>query len=346
MGGRALATGAFIALVATVIGTWSPPAPAQESIPQAVHRIDGTLRELVRQSREMDRKLEELDRKLQELDRTSRELSRRLQALERAGAVAALGSERPARELRRSGERIQDCTECPELLVVPAGSFAMGSPPGEEGRDDDEGPVQPVTIAVPFAVGVYEVTFAEWDACRRGGGCRRTPGDIGWGRGTRPVIDVSWEDAQQYVRWLSRKTGKRYRLLSESEWEYVARAGTQTRYWWGNSVDRGRANCAGCGSRWDRKQTAPVGSFSANAFGLRDVHANVWEWVEDCWHESYAGAPRNRRAWTRSGDCGRRVLRGGSWKNSPAFVRSSSRIWYSTGYRDNNVGFRVARTLD
>ena len=194
-------------------------------------------------------------------------------------------------------------------------------------------------------MGVYEVTFEEWDACRRDGGCTHNPADHGWERGKRPVIDVSWEDAQEYVAWLSRKTGERYRLLSESEWEYVARSGTETRYWWGDEVVRNRANCDGCGSRWDGERTAPVGSFSANAYGLHDVHGNVWEWVEDCWNEGYTGAPSNGSAW-ESGDCTRRVLRGGSWSSKPQNLRSAIRSWDTAGNRNDLAGFRVARTLN
>ena len=244
------------------------------------------------------------------------------------------------------GQKFRDCPGCPELVVVPSGSFMMGSPSGEEGRDGDEGPLHRVSIAEPFAVGVYEVTFAEWDACRRGGGCTHHAYDRGWGRGSRPVIHVSWEDAKSYVRWLSLETGARYRLLSESEWEYVARAGTRTRYHWGDGVGRGRANCAGCGSRWDDERTAPVGSFSANGFGLHDVHGNVREWVEDCWQGSYAGAPGDGGVWTSGGSCSWRVLRGGSWNNLPGEVRSANRYWIGPGYRFGYVGFRVARTLN
>ena len=142
-------------------------------------------------------------------------------------------------------------------------------------------------------------------------------------------MNVSWKDAKAYVRWLSERTGEKYRLLSEAEWEYVARAGTTTAYWWGDEIGQNRANCDGCGSRWDDKRTAPVGSFPANPFGLHDVHGNVWEWVEDCWE----------------GNCGRRVLRGGSWNFSPRVLRSAFRLGYSSGYRGNNAGFRVARTL-
>ena len=220
-----------------------------------------------------------------------------------------------ARPGRAPGTAFRDCPECPEMVVVPAGSFMMGSPSHEAGRDNDEGPAHRVTIAKPFAVGKYEVTFAEWDACVADGGCGgHRPGDKGWGRGRRPAINVNWDDAKAYVRWLSDKTGKQYRLPSEAEWEYAARAGTTTRYSWGDEVGRNRANCDGCGSLWDNEQTAPAGSFRANVFGLHDVHGNVWEWVEDCWSGNYLGAPADGSAW-ESGDCSRRVLRGGSWFN-------------------------------
>ena len=210
-----------------------------------------------------------------------------------------------------AGAVFRDCPECPEMVVVPAGEFMMGSPPSEEGRGDDEGPVHRVTIAEPFAVGKYEVTFDEWDACVSGGGCGGHRPDSK-DRGRQPVAEVSWEDAQAYVAWLSRKTGEAYRLLSEAEWEYAARAGTTTRYHWGDDIGRNRANCYddSCGDSWD--YTAPVGSFAANAFGLHDVHGNVWEWVEDCWNGNYAGAPSDGSAW-ESGNCDGRVLRGGSW---------------------------------
>ena len=244
------------------------------------------------------------------------------------------------------GEQFRDCEVCPLMVVVRAGSFMMGSPALETGRDGDESPIHEVTMAKPFAVGVYEVTFGEWDACVSEGGCNgRRPYDAGWGRGTRPVIYVSWDDAQAYAGWLSEKTGKRYRLLSESEWEYVARGGTATRYWWGDSVGRGRANCNGCGSRWDDKLTAPVGSFAANGFGLHDVHGNVWEWVEDCGVRSYVRAPSDGSAWTRRGGCSWRVVRGGSWALGPWSLRSANRYGYAAGSRYGSVGFRVARTL-
>ena len=270
--------------------------------------------------------------------RQAREAGRAL-----AGAVLVLMA--GAVGAQPAGTTFQDCPECPEMVVVPAGSFMMGSPESEEER-----PVHRVTIGYPFAVGVYEVTVGEWGACVSGGGCLWFFGiaDEGWGH---PVTQISaWEFTQDYVRWLSRETGKEYRLLSESEWEYAARAGTTTRYWWGDEVGWNRANCRGCGIGWHVGQTAPVGSFSPNPFGLYDVHGNVWEWVEDCWNESYHGAPADGSAWeeeeswidTRSGRC-HRVLRGGSWGNVPRNLRSASR---TRGYLNPaRVGFRVARTL-
>ena len=250
------------------------------------------------------------------------------------------------------GATFRDCPECPEMMVVPSGEFMMGSPEGEAGRRDSEGPWHRVVIGESFAVGVYEVTFAEWDACASAGGCRHRPDDEGWGHGRHPVINVSWRDAKAYVRWLSEKTGEQYRLLSESEWEYVARAGTRTRYWWGHEIGRNRAKCRGCGSRWDYNwQTAPVGSFSANAFGLYDVHGNVEEWVEDCWNGSYEngsyeGAPVDGSAWT-DGNCDRRmrVFRGGSWNDKPRDVRAADR-GRTVSRRFRYIGFRVARNID
>ena len=260
----------------------------------------------------------------------------------------------------------RDCPECPEMVVVPAGTYRMGSEDGhywfEQGRFASgaperrsvehvpvpgEKPVHEVKVEAPFAVGRYEVTFAEWDACARDGGCPqggRVAKDEGWGRGRRPVIHVSWDDAKRYVQWLSRKTGKPYRLLSESEWEYAARAGTQTAYSWGDEIGVNRANCYDCGSRWDNDKTAPVGSFGANAWGLHDMHGNVREWVEDCWNRSYAGAPVDGSAWQRE-TCDERVLRGGSWFSVPPVLRAADRFRSTTGDRDTYSGFRVARTL-
>ena len=271
---------------------------------------------------------------------------------DQAEALKALGEEvaraekekKAERERLRPGREFEDCPECPRMVVVPAGEYMMGSR-SKEGTNDER-PRHRVRIGKAFAVGKYEVTFAEWDACVAAGGCRRyRPGDRGWGRGKRPVINVSWEDAKAYAGWLSEKTGKEYRLLSESEWEYVARAGATTAYWWGDEIGTGKANCDGCGSRWDDDRTAPVGWFEANAFGLYDVHGNVWEWVEDCWRGSYSGAPADGSVWVSGGDCSKRVLRGGSWYFNPWHLRSANRNWYSAGFRNDGVGFRIARTL-
>ena len=247
-----------------------------------------------------------------------------------------------------AGAVFRDCAECPEMVVVPAGEFMMGSRPSRMREIKGEDPMHRVTIAAPFAVGKYEVTFEEWDACVSGGGCGGyQPVSLDWGRGRRPVIGVSWEAARAYAAWLSGKTGKEYRLLSESEWEYAARAGTTTRYLWGDDIGRNRANCREdhCGDSWE--YTAPVGSFAANGFGLHDMRGNVWEWVEDCWNDSYAGAPSDGSAW-ESGECDMRVYRGGSWggifDNRLGHHGTAGRGGYHTGYRSHEVGFRVART--
>jgi formylglycine-generating enzyme required for sulfatase activity len=242
-----------------------------------------------------------------------------------------------------AGDSSKECGNCPEMVTVPAGRFLMSSPVGP-GMDDEK---HEVTIAKPFAVAKFALTFDEWDACAAQGGCRRDVSDNGWGRGRRPVINVSWDDAQEYVKWLSSITGKPYRLLSEAEYEYAARAGSQTTYPWGNRITlngKPMANCDGCGSQWDNKQTAPVGSFPANGFGLYDVIGNVWEWVEDCENAGNQGAPLDGSPWA-SGDCSRRVLRGGSWFNYSYDLRSALRRVDLTDVRLNSFGFRVARTL-
>ena len=248
------------------------------------------------------------------------------------------------------GEPFRDCEVCPLLVTIPAGTFVMGSPTWEEGRFDHEGPRRFVNVETPFAVGVYEVTFEEWEACRRARGCPGDrPDDEDWGRGLRPVINVSWDDAQAYVSWLSQQTGARYRLLSEAEWEYVARAGSVTARFWGEH-ESGQCRYANgddddVSCRDGHEYTAPVGSFAPNGFGLYDVLGNVWEWTQDCWNGSYAGAPTDGSAWM-AGNCGRRVLRGGSWGDDPRNLRSAGRGSYSTDDRYLIVGFRVARTLN
>ena len=274
-----------------------------------------------------------------------------------------------ASQVKRVGEVFRDCAQCPELIVVPAGTFRMGSPSHEEGRNDDEGPVHEVRISESIAVGVYEVTRGQWSAFvsatghYTGNSCwtyesgegeersGRSWSNPGFSQGDgHPVVCVSWEDAQRYVTWLTRRTGEAYRLLGESEWEYVARAGTTTPFHFGATISTDQANYDGdytYGSGREgkyREKTVPVESFAANRFGLHNVHGNVWEWTADCWNESYEGAPRDGRAWER-GDCSKRVLRGGSWYSFPGSLRSATRYWNSTGYRYDLNGFRIARTL-
>ncbi len=244
----------------------------------------------------------------------------------------------------KPADTFKECPDCPEMVVVPAGEFTMGSPSEERGRSDDEAPQHKVTLAKPFAVSRFELTFAEWDACVAHGDCDPRIKDS-WGRGWQPATSVSWHDAQCYVAWLARVTGRPYRLLSEAEWEYAARAGTSTAYSWGDEIAEGNANCNGCGSRWDAKQAAPVGSFAANAFGLHDMHGNVWEWVEDCYHNSYSSAPTDGSPWTENGVCNVRVVRGGSWYFIPQNLRSALRGWFAIEDRDFNFGIRVGRTL-
>ena len=278
----------------------------------------------------------------------------------------------------KPGESFKDCDICPEIVVIPAGSFTMGSPVSEKGRSRDEGPQLRMAIPRPFALGRYEVTRGEFAAFVKATG--HQAGDFCWvlphgswknkGRNDwrdpgfqqtdrSPVVCVSWKDAQAYIEWLSRKTGKVYRLPSESEWEYAARARTTTARYWGNDentvcahanvndrtakvVNRfwGGANCDDAHGK-----TAPVGSFPPNGFGLYDVLGNAWEWTEDCWNGSYSGAPADGTAWT-AGECSRRVLRGGSWMDSPSSVCSAYRYTSTSDNWDVTFGFRVARTLD
>ena len=252
---------------------------------------------------------------------------------------------------QRTGLLYGDCQDaCPEMVVIPAGSFTMGSSDSEQGRGNDEGPQRNVNFTRTFAAGKFEVTFDEWDACVREHGCTQNPGNGGWGRGNRPVINVSWADAKQYTQWLSLKTGHQYRLLSEAEWEYVARAGTTTPFNTGTNINPTQANYdvaqsyAGSVTGVARNQTIAVGSYPANAFGLHDVHGNVWEWTEDCWNANYNGAPSDGSA-RASGDCGLRVVRGGAWGNVPQYLRSAHRGRLTTGFRNNDIGLRAARTF-
>jgi formylglycine-generating enzyme required for sulfatase activity len=246
----------------------------------------------------------------------------------------------------------KECDTCPEMIVIAAGSFTMGSSNSEPERGGDEAQV-PVTIDAPIAVGKFAVTFDEWDTCVSDGGCGGyKPEDEGWGHDNRPVINVSWDDAQKYVKWLNGKTGKTYRLLSESEREYVTRAGTKTPFWWGSAITPEQANYAGTvapykggGEKGEyRQKTVPVDSFAPNPWGLYNVHGNVWDWTQDCWNDSNNGNPGDGSART-IGDCSRRVLRGGSWLSGPGFLRAASRDGNAADFRGSRSGFRLVRTL-
>ncbi len=206
-----------------------------------------------------------------------------------------------------------------------------------------EKPERTIDIKRPFAIGRREVTFAEWDQCADAGPCKYKPDDHGWGRGDRPAINISWDDAKLYVGWLSQKTGQRYRLPSEAEWEYAARAGTKTPYWWGHDLGAGHAQCDACGSP-TKQQVVPAGSFRPNGFGLYDTAGNAAEWVEDCWNDNYKNAPKDASAWT-TGDCRLRVLRGGSFTSKAVEVRSAARFRYDEDVRYYANGFRVVRDL-
>ncbi len=259
----------------------------------------------------------------------------------------------------KPGNEFQDCPKCPEMVVVPAGSFTMGAPDSEIKNNADERPQHTVRIPQAFAVGKFEVSFAEWDACEADGDCLSyEPTDEGWGRGRRPVINVSWWDAKRYVDWLSFKTGRKYRLLSEAQWEYVARAGTTTPFSTGDRITTDQANFDGNrtynGSHKGhfRNKTVEVGSFTANDFGVHDMHGNAWEWVEDCYVDNYRGVPTDGSAHTfkecevdPGGHGEVRVLRGGSWYFGPGSIRSAARHGFFSLVRDNSIGFRVARTL-
>ncbi len=246
----------------------------------------------------------------------------------------------------RAFEILQDAPFAPEMVVIPPGDFWMGSPDDDPEALDAEKPRHRVSIGYWLAVGKYAVTFDEFDRFVQDAGYEHKPKDQGC-RGDRPVIRVSWEDAETYLEWLNDKTagvrgGPRYRLLTEAEWEYVARAGTETRYWWGNEITSDHANYDL--NNW---RTVPVGEYRPNPFGLYQVHGNVYEWVADCWHDDYEGAPTDGSAWLEGdgGNCSRRVLRGGSWNYVPRYLRSANRLGITTVNRSDSLGFRVARTL-
>jgi formylglycine-generating enzyme required for sulfatase activity len=264
------------------------------------------------------------------------------------------------------GTVIRDCADCPEMVVIPAGSFMMGSPASEAGRFDREGPQHLVQMRRQIAVGKYEVTriqyarFVQDSSYVVGNGCNAWDGKWVYDANKNwrnpgfpqsdddPVVCITWDGAKAYADWLSRKSGKQYRLPSEAEWEYAARAGTTTAFSFGERITPQQANFesrvsyAGSPVVTARGRTSPAGSFAPNPFGLYDVHGNVWEWTEDCRNDNYNGAPTDGSVWA-SGNCGQRILRGGSWSNFPQNVRSAYRNTEAQSFQSRSFGFRVVR---
>ncbi|MCE2597260.1 formylglycine-generating enzyme family protein [Motilimonas cestriensis] len=230
----------------------------------------------------------------------------------------------------------------PLMLPIPAGSFNMGCV-SEKNCNSNEQPVRLVTLDA-FELSATEVTFEQWDACYADGGCSHRAKDQGWGRGERPVINVSWQDTLQYINWLNAKTGLQFSLPSEAQWEYAARAGNQTQYNCDNEIGKKDTNCHELGSKWDWLQTDPVASLSANPWGLYDMYGNVWEWTQDCYNNNYQGAPSNGSPW-QIGDCNRGVIRGGLWLPTIWNLRTATRFNYSRDVRFYFIGFRVSRLL-
>lgn len=273
--------------------------------------------------------------------------------------VPALAEDRPDRE-------IKECPDCPQLVGIPAGKFAMGSPKSEPGRFDAEGPQHYVSVRA-FALGKYPVTSEEFLTFLRATGyqpkaCNPITG-LQWkspGNGLAysptqveppkwPAVCLDWDDANAYIAWLNKKVGKKvYRLPSEAEWEYAARGGTTTARWWGDDIGENNANCNGCGSQWDYRVLSDVDAFKSNPFGLYGMLGNAWQWTADCWHPSYVGAPADGSAW-RTGDCTKHAIRGGSWDNVPIFIRSATRTGAGANGGEYDYsslsGFRVARDV-
>jgi formylglycine-generating enzyme required for sulfatase activity len=249
-----------------------------------------------------------------------------------------LAAQKPATHPPAPGEQ-RDCATCPIMIAVSAGSFAMGN----NTDDPSEKPVHHVTIAAPFAIGKYEVTVEQWNACVAANACQKLTPESNTNK-TAPARDISWDDAQQYVKWLGKITGKPYRLPTEAEWEYADRGSTTTAYWWGDQMRKGNANCKDCGDPWHKEGPESVGSFAPNPLGLYDMNGSVWEWTADCWHNSYQGAPVDGHSWDSPG-CDMRVIRGGSWRENGSYMLSATRFKYSAGVRQSQDGLRVVKDL-
>jgi formylglycine-generating enzyme required for sulfatase activity len=234
---------------------------------------------------------------------------------------------------------VKDCDACPLMVALYPVPFTMGS----NGSDPSERPAHRVALRTPFAIGKYEVTVGQWNECVKAGACPSVPAAANAGD-KLPMRDVSWDEAQLYLKWLGTISRRPYRLPTEAEWEYAARGGTTSRYWWGEQMKGGNSSCAGCGEPWKADGPPPVGSFVANPFGLLDMNGSVWEWVQDCWHSSYKGAPADGSAWA-DGSCQSRVIRGGSWREDGSYMLSTTRFKYDASVRQSQNGFRVARSL-
>ena len=365
------------------------PAAQPAADPEAIARAEADAKKAAAdRSQALALKIENEARRMAEVA-AKKQAAAMAQAEERSRAQAAASVKEVPRALPRPGTVFQDCADCPRMVVIPAGEFAMGSPVAEAGRGADEGPQRQVAVAL-FALGRNEVTVAEFRRFAEESGYRteaesgaRALGCSGFiyadplsaGLGSQavtswrspgltqaeshPVLCVSWNDARAYAQWLSKKTGRRYRLPSEAEWEYAARAGSVSARYWGddpgqacrfaNVADQSRFQTWGFGQRHECTDghyfTAPAGGYSPNRFGLHDMLGNVWEWTEDCWNASYAGAPADGSAWL-AGDCAQRVSRGGSWSTVPRFARSATRYRNNADHRDNLTGFRLARVVE
>jgi formylglycine-generating enzyme required for sulfatase activity len=254
-----------------------------------------------------------------------------------APTAAAVAQKTVTRALAAGESR--DCATCPIMVAVPAGSFSMGN----STDDPSEKPVHHVSIGAPFAIGKYEVTVEQWNACVAANACQKATPESNTNKAA-PARDLSWDDAQQYVKWLGKVTGKPYRLPTEAEWEYADRGGTTSAYWWGDQMRKGNANCKDCGDPWHKEGPESAGSFAPNPLGLYDMNGSVWEWTADCWHNNYQGAPADGRAWDTPG-CDMRVIRGGSWREGGTYMLTATRFKYSAGVRQSQDGFRVVKDL-
>jgi formylglycine-generating enzyme required for sulfatase activity len=234
---------------------------------------------------------------------------------------------------------VKDCDACPLMVALNPGPFTMGS----NSSDPTERPAHKVGLRTAFAIGKYEVTVGQWKQCVKANVCPTVPSPDD-APANVPMRDVSWDEAQLYLKWLSSVSGRPYRLPTEAEWEYAARGGTTSVYWWGGQMKGGNSSCQGCGQPWNADAPPPAGSFSANPFGLHDMNGSVWEWVQDCWHSTYKGAPADGSAWAEP-NCRARVIRGGSWREDGSYMLSTTRFKYDASVRQSQNGFRVARSL-